>query len=196
MSWFKFGGIRGLIGFVIATIQLIALKAVLLPSLLPGIQVLIFGANLHTTSQYLNTTIIPSMVQQNNYIFGVNLIIGVISLIIAAAIAYMLMGLAYYIGVRIVNLLELKTKGFWKAAAAGVLGVLVLGLVAVLLVIVIYSFLIEEACPPDQKPICGIITSGLIAALIASIPSALVAEVGYAAVTWQLYKQIGWKLPE
>jgi len=182
MDWFKFGGVRGLIGLAVASIQLLALAALPLPVLQPGIQQFVFGTDVQM--QYVNTTIL-----QTTTIVKPEMGVSVLALApVIILAAFIFSGTAYWLGSKIVEYYEIRVERFWKAATCGVLGSFILGFIAIML---IYFVLLAVL---SAMQLAYVATYFLIAAL-AGIPASIIAEIGYAGVTWQVYKWAGWKLP-
>jgi len=172
-KWFEFGGVRGLIGLAVGLIQAALLSCIEVPALEPGVQSMIFGTN----SNYLNASMV-------GFIQPTQPQLSVIGILLAIPVVFVASGFAYWLGAKILEKTEVRVGGVWKAIASGLIGGLVLGVILILLVYVCMSSLMPE------------FASVLLFAMLASMPTLAIAEVGYAAVTWWIYRQSGWKLPD
>jgi len=176
-KWFEFGGVRGLIGFAVGLIQVALLRCVEVPALGPGVQSIIFGMN---NGNYVNASAMTSFVQptQPLSVFGI---------LLALPVVFVVSGFMYWLGAKILEKTEVKVGGVWKAIASGLTGGLVLGVILILLV----------CCLSSLMPVFGgVLMPVLFFAMLASMPVLAIAEIGYAVVTWWIYKQSGWELPE
>jgi len=174
-KWFEFGGARGLLGLAVGLIQMMLLKCIEVPALEPGVQSMVFGTDSYT---YVNASAVFSLVQPTQPHLSI------LSILLAIPVVFVVSGFAYWLGAKILEKTEVKIEGVWKAIASGLIGGLVLGVILILLVYVCVSSLMPE------------FASVLLFAMLASMPTLAIAEVGYAAVTWWIYRQSGWKLPE
>ena len=174
-KWFEFGGVRGLVGLAVGLIQAMLLKCIEIPALEPGVQSMIFGTN--TSVQYVNASVM-------GFIQPTQPQLSVLGILLAIPVVFVISGFAYWLGAKILEKTEVRVGGVWKAIASGLTGGLVLGVILILLVYLFLSSLMPT------------IASVILLAMLASMPTLAIAEVGYAAVTWWIYRQSGWKLPE
>jgi len=182
-KWFEFGGVRGLIGVVIAALQALILARAAYPSLSLGAQSLILGegfANINVTTPSV-TSLIAN--QTTSIAMLVAILLGVI-------FTFVVSGFIYWIGARIVEYAGWDVRDVWKAIASGVIGSLVVGIP--IIVIVYSAFMTSVLTLPGAE----YFTQAFFASLIASIPLYIIAEVGFATITWVVYKQMGWVTPE
>ena len=174
-KWFEFGGVRGLVGLAVGLIQAMLLKCIEIPALEPGVQSMIFGTN--ASVQYVNASVM-------GFIQPTQPQLSVLGILLAIPVVFVISGFAYWLGAKILEKTEVRVGGVWKAIASGLTGGLVLGVILILLVYLFLSSLMPT------------IASVILLAMLASMPTLAIAEIGYAAVTWWIYRQSGWKLPE
>ena len=175
-KWFEFGGVRGLVGLAVGLIQAMLLKCIEIPALEPGVQSMVFGTN--ANMQYVNASVTMSLVQPTQPQLSV------LGILLAIPVVFVISGFAYWLGAKILEKTEVRVGGVWKAIASGLTGGLVLGVILILLVYVCMNSLMPT------------VASVLLLAMLASMPTLAIAEIGYAAVTWWIYRQSGWELPE
>jgi len=175
-KWFEFGGVRGLVGLAVGLIQAALLRCIEVPALEPGVQSMIFGTN---GNIYVNASAMTGLIQPTQPHLSI------LGILLAIPVVFVVSGFAYWLGAKILEKTEVKVERVWKAIASGLIGGLVLGVILILLVYVCLSSLMPE-----------FFASVLLFAMLASMPALAIAEVGYAAVTWWIYRQSGWELPE
>ena len=189
-SWFKFGGVSGLIGLAIGLLHVLGKTHVRITPPF-GESALVYGIQSGIFTQMGLIGI--SGVDIPNYVSRVIAIAN-----IAIAIGFILSGIVYYIGAALVEFFDVKVRSFWKAATAGVLGSLITCLAFILLIY--WANVSMHPTPPCSGTECiwnlQAAAAANAVAEIASLPYTLVGEVGFAAVTWQLYRVMGWRLPE
>jgi len=185
-KWFEFGGVRGLIGAVIGALQAAILAKVAVPSLSLGAQSLIFGCdstlmNVNSTAVSSFASIVSSQTASSPAIL--------VAIILGAIFTFVISGFIYWLGAKIVEYAGLDVEGVWKAIASGVIGSLVIGIPVIVL---IYSAFTTSML---TLPGAEYFAQAFFASMIASIPLYIIAEAGYAAITWAIYKQLGWATP-
>jgi len=184
-KWFEFGGVRGLIGAAIGVLQALIVAKVTVPTLSLGAQSLIFGAD--TGMMKVNATIIPSLASETaTQPYGVALIIAII---LGAFFTFVISGFIYWLGARIVESARWRVEGVWKAIASGIVGSLVIGIPVICL---LYGAVMSSVV---TIPGAEYVTQAFFATLIASIPVYVIAEAGFAAITWYIYNKMGWATP-
>jgi len=175
MEYFKFGGVRGLLGLLVGTIQLILLSTLYVPSLQIG------------TQQFAGLSVGDTSAIGGFKFAGLTLLA---LFIVSITVSYLLSGLMYLIGRYIVEVIEIREGGFWKVAFAGVLGSLVVGVPIILALYFIMTSIASTGSLKSTYPV------SMLSIVAASIPLSLIAEIGWAGVTWWVYKLAGWALPE
>ncbi|RLI84740.1 hypothetical protein DRP07_00055 [Archaeoglobales archaeon] len=159
-EWFKFGGVRGLIGFIVLAFQAAFLSSIAIPSLQIGTQ-----------------DIVNSFDIQQLWLFAIVLMV---------IVSWAASGIVYCIGGYLVKAANVRTTGFWRVALAGVIGAAIVGLILVVLLYLLNATVcIDSTCSQTY----------IITALV-GLPSALIAEVGFAALTWWFYKGMEWQVPQ
>jgi len=171
VEYFKFGGVRGVIGLAIALLQLLFLSKLQIPSLQTGLQQL-------TSFSAGDTTAIGGTVSGT---------VAVATLIVMIPFAYLLSGLMYWVGKHLVEYADVNVSGFWKVALSGIFGMLVVGILMV--------FALNSMLSALTTAGLATVSANIILLAVAALPIALVLEIGYAGITWWVYKGMGWPTP-
>lgn len=162
--WFEFGCVRGILGLLIGAIQLALATTVVFPTLQAGVQVATLGCEVcHHKTPLLLGNISPG-----------NQSLILVAAIASAIIAIALNGFGYWLGAKLLEYSKFKVSGMWKAIAAGIIGSIVFGTLALMVILAVL--------PNIDKEIRAIISSIIIA-----LPLYLIAEIGFAVLTWKVY---------
>lgn len=171
--WFEFGCVRGIIGLLIGALQVIIATTVIFPTLQAGVQIFTLGCEV---CGYKNPIIME------NYIQPENASIILVGVIIGTLVAIVLSGFSYWFGARLLNYTKFKVEGMWKAIVSGVLGSIILGAIVIMILLAIL-------------PGIGKDLSALVGSFIIALPLYVVAEIGFAVITWKLYDYLKWAKP-
>ena len=173
-KWFEFGCVRGIIGLLIGALQIIIATTVVFPTLQAGVQVFALGCSVcgHKHPMILGNNISPD----NPSLILVGVIVGTL-------MAVVMSGFSYWLGARLLNYSKFKVEGMWKAITAGVIGSIILGAITVMVLLAIL---------PDIGKDFG----SLIGSFIIALPLYIVAEIGFAVITWKAYDYLKWAKPE
>jgi len=173
-KWFEFGCVRGIMGLLIGALQVIIATTVVFPTLQAGVQVFTLGCDVcgHNQPMLLENNIIPD----NPSLILVGVIIGTL-------VAVIMSGFSYWLGARLLDYSKFRVEGMWKAISAGVIGSIILGSIIVMLLIAILSNIDKE-------------TAMKIGSFVIALPLYIVAEIGFAVITWKVYDYLKWTKPE
>jgi len=184
-KWFEFGGVRGLIGAGISALQALILARIAMPTLSLGAQSLLFGAD--STIMSVNGTAVASFAsitaaQPSGAAIAIAIILG-------AIFAFVISGFIYWLGSKVVEYAGWNVSGVWKAMVSGIVGSLIVGIPVIAL---LYGATMSSMI---MIPGAELFTQMFFATLVVSIPLYIIAEAGFAAITWAFYKWLGWATP-
>jgi uncharacterized iron-regulated membrane protein len=178
-DWFRFGGVRGILGMIVLALQIMLLSAVPIQSLQPTIGWIVAEKPMNATA---NAMYVPFMEAAKGWTtYGPWMSIGMLIIAIAASIvvAYVLSGAMYWFGSKVLKWLKVRINRPWlRAVAVGVIGMLTLGIIVGAIVLMFIS--------PSMVALLA----------VATIP-AIIYEVGWAIVTGIFYERVlGEPIPE
>jgi len=174
-EWFKFGLVRCFIGWIVSAI-------------LGGPIISIGGSEstaTTTTTGLLISTTTPTLraaqiLSGDDWVWLI-----LILLVLFVPLSFLLCGIQYYIGSRILRRSELKPKGIWGAVSSGVVGFAVL--VALLLIATVIFSAVSGIEPDVVLPVIGL---GVIL-----LTFGLVYEGFIAIITWFVYPYLELERP-
>ena len=164
-EWFEFGLVRGLIGLIIAGITMLLLSLSLPPMISP-VESATFTTMGNVTSLYETAS---------------SLIL--VAVLVGLVVSVIVSGLAYEFGAYVCRRVGLRTVGVWSAVTVGLIG----GFLLALAVISAVSLFLLATSPSDAGRV--------FLAGVGMLPASAITEIGYAVVTYGVYRYAGWELP-